>query len=91
VAQDDGQQTEQPQQQQQQPEQPQQQQPDPMVKDQETAKPKRKVPPFAIIGVVALLVIVGGLFYWHSTYYEDHVGRCRRGPDRAGGTAAGRN
>lgn len=71
MAQDDGQQTEQPQQQQQQPEQPQQQQPDPMVKDQETAKPKRKVPPFAIIGVVALLVIVGGLFYWHSTYYED--------------------
>ncbi len=24
-----------------------------------------------IIGVVALLIIVAGLFYWHSTYYED--------------------
>jgi membrane fusion protein (multidrug efflux system) len=55
-----------------QPQQPQQAQPDPMVKDQEEpAKPKRKIPPFAIIGVVALLLIIGGLFYWHSTYYED--------------------
>ncbi|HEY0308032.1 MAG TPA: HlyD family secretion protein [Acidobacteriaceae bacterium] len=26
---------------------------------------------FIIIGVLALLVIVGLLFYWHSTYYED--------------------
>jgi membrane fusion protein (multidrug efflux system) len=34
-------------------------------------KKKRKIPPFVIIGVVALLVIVAGLFFWHSTYYED--------------------
>jgi membrane fusion protein (multidrug efflux system) len=37
----------------------------------EPAKKKRKVPPFVIIGVIALLVIVAGLFYWHSTFYED--------------------
>jgi len=26
---------------------------------------------FVIIGVVVLLAIIAGLFYWHSTYYED--------------------
>ncbi len=69
MAQDDGQNTGQPQQQP--PQQQDSQQQDPMVKDQEAAKPKRKVPPFVIIGGVALLLIIGGLFYWHSTYYED--------------------
>ena len=50
-------------------EQPQQ---DPMVKDQDPpAKPKRKIPPFAIVAVVVLVAVVAGLFYWHSTYYED--------------------
>lgn len=33
----------------------------------ETKSNKRGI----IIGVVVLLVIVAGLFYWHSTYYED--------------------
>ncbi len=52
--------------------QPQDQQTDNLQKDAPTPeKKKRKVPPFVIIGVVALLVIVAGLFYWHSTYYED--------------------
>jgi len=36
---------------------------------EDAAKKSRKK--FAIIGVVALLVIVAGLFYWHSTYYEN--------------------
>jgi membrane fusion protein (multidrug efflux system) len=34
-------------------------------------KRRRRVPPFVIFGGIALLVIVGVLFYWHSTYYED--------------------
>ena len=34
-------------------------------------KRRRRVPPFVIFGAIALAVIIGVLFYWHSTYYED--------------------
>lgn len=43
-----------------------------MQKDEpEPQKRKRRVPPFVIVGGIALVVIIGVLFYWHSTYYED--------------------
>jgi membrane fusion protein (multidrug efflux system) len=44
---------------------------DELQKEEPKPEKKRKVPPFVIIGVVALLAIIAGLFYWHSTYYED--------------------
>jgi membrane fusion protein (multidrug efflux system) len=34
-------------------------------------KKKRKVPPVFIVAGVALLILIAGLFYWHSTYYEN--------------------
>jgi membrane fusion protein, multidrug efflux system len=38
--------------------------------DQQPAKPKSRRR-FIVIGVIALLVVAAGLFWWHSTYYED--------------------
>lgn len=43
-------------------------QPDP--KGAETPKPKKSRRGILFI-VLAILVVAGGLFYWHSTYYED--------------------
>ena len=44
-------------------------QPDP--KGAETPQPKKSSRRGIIFVVLAILVIAGGLFYWHSTYYED--------------------
>ena len=45
-------------------------QPAEAMSEDELVETKSNKKGIAIV-VVALLVIIGGLFYWHSTYYED--------------------